>query len=142
MELFDNDDNGYVFATNSGLEHNVTGTGKSMWDGSKESVTTAGGALSASNLICLKLTCKVEAADHYLVGSESADGEMYIPIYGTSSNGATISEFLAGRRYTYKIVMESNVGYKDNGDPIQLAPIRFSVNEVPEWNDVTVTINL
>ena len=113
-----------------------------MWDGNKSSITGTNGKLSESDLICLKLTCKVEAADHYLVGSESADGEMYIPIYGTSSNGATISEFLAGRRYTYKIVMESNVGYKDNGEPIKLAPIRFSVNEVPEWNDVTVTINL
>lgn len=142
VELFNNDDNVYVFATNSALQHYVTGTGKSMWDGNKASVTTAGGTLSASNLICLKLTCKVEAANHYLVGSADADGAMYIPIYGTSSNGATISEFLAGRRYIYKIVMESNVGYKDNGDPIKLAPIRFSVNEVPEWNDVTVTINL
>ncbi len=142
VELFNNEDNGYVFATNGAIQHYVTGTGKSMWDGNKASITGTNGKLSESDLICLKLTCKVEAADHYLVGSESADGEMYIPIYGTSSNGATISEFLAGRRYTYKIVMESNVGYKDNGEPIKLAPIRFSVNEVPEWNDVTVTINL
>lgn len=98
--------------------------------------------LSKSDLICLKLTCKVEAADHYLVGAADTYGEMYIPIRGTSSNSAEISELLAGRRYTYKIVMESNVGYKDNGDPIMLAPIRFSVNEVTAWNDVTVTINL
>lgn len=140
--LFDNDANGYVFATNSALQHYVTGTGKSMWDGNKSSITGTNGKLSESDLICLKLTCKVKAADHYLVGSEGEDGEMYIPVYGTSSNSATISEFLAGRRYTYKIVMESNVGYKDTGDPIMLAPIRFSVNEVPEWNDVTVTINL
>lgn len=98
--------------------------------------------LSKSDLVCLKLTCKVEAAGHYLVGEAATYGEMYIPIRGTSANSATITELLAGRRYTYKIVMESNVGYKDNGDPIMLAPIRFSVNEVPEWNDVIVTINL
>ena len=61
---------------------------------------------------------------------------------GTSTNSADISALLAGRRYTYKIVMTSNVGYKDNGEPIMLSPILFSVNEVANWSDVTVTINL
>ena len=142
VSLFENDANGYLFATNSSIQHNVTGTGKTMWDGDKSSITGTNKLLSESDLICLKLTCKVEAADHYLVGAADTYGEMYIPIHGTSSNSADISELLAGRRYTYKIVMESNVGYKDNGDPIMLAPIRFSVNEVTNWNDVTVTINL
>ena len=141
VELFDNDDNGYIFATNTNLQHNVKGTGKSLWSaGDKTSLGSS--TLPNSSLVCMELDCKVIAAGHYLVGSADAYGKMYIPMHGTSSNNADISELLAGRRYTYKVVMESNVGYKENGDPIMLAPIRFSVNEVTEWNDVTVTINL
>ena len=140
VELFGNGANGYLFATNSNVQHYVKGTGKTMWSGNKADLN--GGNLSTSEFVCLKLTCKVEAADHYLVGSESNYGEMYIPMHGTSANSADISELLAGRRYTYNIIMQSNVGYEDDGDPIMLAPIRFSVNEVTAWNDVTVTINL
>ena len=141
VELFDNDDNGYIFATNTNLQHNVKGTGKSLWSaGDKTSLGSS--TLPNSSLVCMELDCKVIAAGHYLVGSADTYGKMYIPMHGTSSNNADISELLAGRRYTYKVVMESNVGYKENGDPIMLAPIRFSVNEVTEWNDVTVTINL
>lgn len=141
VALFSNEDNGYVFATNTSLEHNVKGTGKTMWTaGDKTSL--GGGNLSTSDFVVMELECRVEAAGHYLVGSADTYGTMYIPMHGTSSNSADITELLAGRRYTYKVVMTSNVGYKDNGDPIMLAPIRFSVNEVPEWNDVEVTINL
>ena len=141
VELFDNDDNGYIFATNTNLQHNVKGTGKSLWSaGDKTSLGSS--TLPNSSLVCMELDCKVIAAGHYLVGSADAYGKMYIPMHGTSSNNADISELLAGRRYTYKVVMESNVGYDENGDPIMLAPIRFSVNEVTAWNDVTVTINL
>lgn len=139
--LFGNDDNGYVFATNTNRLHDVTGTDKTMWTaGDKASLS--GRKLSESNFVCMELECKVEAAGHYLVGSADTFGKMYIPMHGTSTNSGDISELLAGRRYTYKVVMTSNVGYDDNGDPIMLAPIRFSVNEVTEWNDVTVTINL
>lgn len=140
VALFGNEDNGYVFATNATLEHYVTGTGNTMWDGNKGSLS--GGTLSGSNFICMMLTCKVKAADHYLVGSESGYGTMYIPMCGTGSNSENISELLAGRRYIYKVIMSGNVGYKDNGDPIQLSPIRFAVNEVAGWDDVTVTITL
>ena len=140
VELFGNEANGYLFATNSSVQHYVKGTGKTMWSGNKADLN--GGNLSTSEFVCLKLTCKVKAAGHYLVGSESNYGEMYIPMHGTSANSADISELLAGRRYTYNIIMQSNVGYEDDGDPIMLAPIRFSVNEVTNWNDVTVTINL
>lgn len=141
VALFDNDANGYVFATNTNPQHNVYGTSKTMWTaGDKTSLGE--GNLSASNFVVMELECKVEAADHYLVGSADTYGKMYIPMHGSSANGADITELLAGRRYTYKVVMTSNVGYKDDGDPIMLAPIRFSVNEVPEWNDVEVTINL
>ena len=140
VELFDNNANGYLFATNSSVQHYVKGTGKTMWSGNKADLN--GGNLSTSEFVCLKLTCKVKAAGHYLVGSEDEYGEMYIPMHGTSANSADISELLAGRRYTYNIIMQSNVGYEDDGDPIMLAPIRFSVNEVTNWNDVTVTINL
>lgn len=140
VELFGNEANGYLFATNSSVQHYVKGTGKTLWNGNK--AVLKGGNLSTSDFVCLKLTCKVKAAGHYLVGSEDEYGEMYIPMHGTSANSADISELLAGRRYTYNIIMQSNVGYEDDGDPIMLAPIRFSVNEVTNWNDVTVTINL
>ena len=90
----------------------------------------------------MKLTCKVQAASDYLVGDATTYGEMYIPMQGISANSADISDLLAGRRYSYKIIMSSNVGFKDNGDPIKPAPIKFSVNEVTPWDDVTVTINL
>lgn len=140
VELFGNEANGYLFATNSSVQHYVKGTGKTLWNGNK--AVLKGGNLSTSDFVCLKLTCKVKAAGHYLVGSEDEYGEMYIPMHGTSANSADISELLAGRRYTYNIIMQSNVGYEDDGDPIMLAPIRFSVNEVTDWNDVTVTINL
>ena len=140
VTLFTNEDNGYIFATNRNPEHNVTGTGKTLWDSQKSSITT--GSLSSSNLVCMKLTCKVQAANTYLVGDASTYGEMYIPMQGISANSANISDLLAGRRYSYKIIMSSNVGYKENGDPIKSAPIKFSVNEVTPWNDVIVTINL
>lgn len=139
VELFGTEDNGYVFATNATLAHYVTGTGKDMWDGNKGSLS--GRTLSESVFICMELTCKVKAADHYLVGSESDYGTVYIPMCGTSSS-ENISELLAGKRYIYKVIMSGNVGYDNNGDPIRLTPIRFDVNEVTGWDDVTVTITL
>ena len=140
VELFGNEANGYLFATNSSVQHYVKGTGKTMWSGNKADLN--GGNLSTSGLVCLKLTCKVVAAGHYRVGSENNYGEMYIPMRGTSANSTVISELLAGSRYTYNIIMQSNVGYEDDGDPFMLTPIRFSVNEVTAWNDVEVTITL
>ena len=140
VELFSNKDNGYIFATNSNPEHNVTGTGKTLWDSQKSSITS--GSLSTSNLVCMKLSCKVTVQGKYLVGNASSYGEMFIPMQGKSANSADISDLLAGRRYSYKIIMSSNVGYDDNGDPIKPAPIKFSVNEVTPWNDVEVTITL
>lgn len=140
VELFGNDANGYVFATNTDLAHNVVGTGKTMWNGDKAILLE--GTLSESDFICMKLTCKVNAANHYLVGSESDYGTVYIPMCGTRDNSENISELLAGRRYIYKVIMSGNVGYDDNGDPIQLSPIRFAVNEVADWDDAIVTITL
>ena len=66
--LFNNDANGYLFATNTGTEHFVRGTGKTMWNGSIDALS--GGKLSESEFVCLKLTCKVKAKEHYLVGGE------------------------------------------------------------------------
>ena len=143
--LFDNDENAYLFATNTTEHDKVKGTGQTMWNGTKDALN--GGNLSGSNFICMKVTGKVKHhtetnKDEYLVGSADSDGVMYIPLRGNSANSADISEFLAGRRYIYKIVMSSNVGYKDNGDPIMLSYIKFGVNQVYDWSDVTVTINL
>ena len=143
--LFDNTANAYLFATNTTEHDKVKGTGQTMWNGTKDALN--GGNLSGSNFICMKVTGKVKHhtetnKDEYLVGSADSDGVMYIPLRGNSANSADISEFLAGRRYIYKIVMSSNVGYKDNGDPIMLSYIKFGVNQVYAWSDVIVTINL
>ena len=144
--LFDNDENAYLFATNTTEHDKVKGTGQTMWNGTKDALN--GGKLSESKFICMKLTGKVKLHhtdtdnDEYLVGSAEADGVMYIPLRGNSANSADMSEYLAGRRYIYKIVMSSNVGYKDNGDPIILSYIKFGVNQVYDWSDVTVTITL
>ena len=144
--LFDNTANAYLFATNTTEHEKVKGTGQTMWNGTKDALN--GGKLSESKFICMKLTGKVKLhhtdtdTDEYLVGSASDDGEMYIPLRGNSANSADISEFLAGRRYIYKIVMSSNVGYTDEGDPIMLSYIKFGVNQVYDWSDVTVTITL
>ena len=144
--LFDNTANAYLFATNTTEHDKVKGTGQTMWNGTKDALN--GVNLSVSNFTCMKVTGKVKLHhtdtdnDEYLVGSAEADGVMYIPLRGNSANSADISEFLAGRRYIYKIVMSSNVGYKDNGDPIMLSYIKFGVNQVYGWSDVIVTINL
>ena len=144
--LFDNTDNAYLFATNTTEHDKVKGTGQIMWNGTKDALN--GGKLSESNFICMKLTGKVKLHhtetdnDEYLVGNANDDGVMYIPLRGNSANSADISEFLAGRRYIYKIIMSSNVGYEDDGDPIMLSYIKFGVNQVYDWNDVTVTITL
>ena len=143
--LFDNNANAYLFATNTTEHDKVKGTGQTMWNGTKDALN--GGKLSESDFICMKVTGKVKhhkdtGEDEYFVGSAGSDGVMYIPLRGNSANSADISEFLAGRRYIYKIVMSSNVGYKDNGDPIMLSYIKFGVNQVYGWSDVIVTINL
>lgn len=143
--LFDNAANAYLFATNTTEHDKVKGTGQTMWNGTKDALN--GGKLSESNFICMKVTGKVKHHkdtdnDEYLVGSADSDGVMYIPLRGNSANSADISEFLAGRRYIYKIIMSSNVGYEDDGDPIMLSYIKFGVNQVYDWSDVTVTITL
>ena len=143
--LFDNAANAYLFATNTTEHDKVKGTGQTMWNGTKDALN--GGKLSESNFICMKVTGKVKHHkdtdnDEYLVGSADSDGVMYIPLRGNSANSADISEFLAGRRYIYKIIMSSNVGYTDEGDPIMLSYIKFGVNQVYDWSDVTVTITL
>ena len=143
--LFENTANAYLFATNTTEHEKVKGTGQTMWNGTKDALNS--GKLSESNFICMKLTGKVKhhkdtGEDEYFVGSAGSDGVMYIPLRGNSANSADISEFLAGRRYIYKIVMSSNVGYKDDGDPIMLSYIKFGVNQVYDWSDVTVTITL
>ena len=146
-DLFNNGTNakGYFFATNNTFPVNhVLGTHKAMWDGVKGSITS--GQLSTSGLVCLKLTCKVwngtESKKYYYVGGDGDNyGEVYIPLKGTDSNSNSVTTFDAGKRYTYNIVMKDNVGYTDKGDPI-LTPILFSVDEVVDWTDVTVTITL
>lgn len=149
--LIDNDTDakGYLFATNSSsaATNNVKGTGKTLWDGDK--ATLSSGKLSEKDFVCLKLTCKVwnGAADkkYYYVGNDATSGEIYIPIKAKLDSditpGADKTALLAGKRYTYIIKMKDNVGFTDEGDPI-LTPILFEVSSVDDWNDVTVTITL
>ena len=142
-------DNGYIFATNSAEANFVTGTSTPLWDGTK---TGLGGGTTLENLgqVCLKLTCKVTTPKtggvNYHVGSASTYGVMYIPISGskataTSPSGADTTPLLAGKRYTYKIIMKDNVGFDVNGNAI-LLPILFQSTTVDSWEDVTVTITL
>ena len=142
-ELINNTDKaeGYIFATNSSSSatNNVKGTEKSLWNGTKEVLNNS--TLSNGNFACLKLTCRVKDNTHYLVGSDSSFGDMYIPLTGTDSNHSEITSFIAGKRYKYNIVWEHNVGFTDAGDPI-LKPILFNVSSVTGWDDVTVTIKL
>lgn len=147
--LVEGSDNGYIFATNSAIENHVTGTSTTLWDGTN---TGWSGGTTLENLgqVCLKLTCKVTTPKtggvNYHVGSVSTYGVMYIPISGSSISGivpgdANKMALLAGKRYTYKIVMENNVGFNEKGEPI-LRPILFQSTAVDSWNDVTVTITL
>lgn len=135
---------GYFFATSATKVNEVTGTGALMWDGVKANIGETS-KLSTSDLVCLKLTCKVwngtEEKPYYYVGNASNFGEVYIPLKGTYSDSNEVSTFDAGKRYIYKIVMKDNVGFTDAGDPI-LTPILFRVASVDDWNDVTVTITL
>lgn len=147
--LVEGSDNGYIFATNSAIENHVTGTSTTLWDGTN---TGWSGGTTLENLgqVCLKLTCKVTTPKtgglNYHVGSASGYGVMYIPITGskvtaTDPLGAATTPLLAGKRYTYKIVMENNVGFDENGNAI-LLPILFKSTSVDSWDDVTVTITL
>ena len=150
--LIDNGENakGYLFATSSSLDatNNVKGTGKTLWDGNK--ATLSSGKLSEKDFVCLKLTCKVwNGADdnkYYYVGNDAEYGVIYIPIKANLDSditpvGADKTALLAGKRYTYIIKMKDNVGFTDEGDPI-LTPILFNVSSVDDWDDVTVTITL
>ena len=147
--LINNDESakGYLFATHTSA--NVLGTGVGLWNGLKASL--GGGTLSGSNLVCLRLSCKVwngaDANKYYYVGDDENYGYVYIPLTGSNvtdpnPDDVSATAFIAGKRYTYKIVMKDNVGFSDNGDPI-LTPILFSVGSVDDWQDeVTVTITL
>ena len=146
--LVNNNDNGYIFATNGTETNYVTGTNTALWDGTNTRKGTS--TLETLGQVCLKLTCKVStpssAGTYYHVGGADAYGEMYIPISGskiTSINPdeANKTALLAGKRYIYNIIMKDNVGFDVNGDAI-LLPILFKSTSVDSWNDVTVTITL
>lgn len=149
--LVDNNDNAYIFATNGTETNLVTGTNKALWDGTK-SALTGSTTLETLGQVCLKLTCKVSTSSstgaYYHVGGAGADdyGVMYIPISGSNitsinPNDADKTALLAGKRYTYNIIMKDNVGFDVNGDAI-LLPILFKSTSVDSWDDVTVTITL
>lgn len=147
-KLVQGSDNGYIFATNNAPRNYVSGTNTKLWDGTKTELTE-GKTLEDLKQVCLKLTCKVttpsSAGTNYHVGSADSYGVMYIPISGSSIDidptYADKTVLLAGKRYTYKIIMENNVGFNEKGEPI-LLPILFTSTRVDSWDDVTVTITL
>lgn len=150
-KLVNNNDNAYIFATNGAEMNFVTGTGTALWDGTKTALTEST-TLENLGQVCLKLTCKVStpssAGVYYHVGGAGADsyGVMYIPISGSKitsidPNNADKEALLAGKRYTYNIIMENNVGFNEKGEAI-LLPIMFETTTMDSWEDVTVTITL
>lgn len=147
--LVQGSNNGYIFATNNTTTNNVSGTNKTLWDGTKTELT-GGKTLETLGQVCLKLTCKVttpsSAGINYHVGNAGSYGVMYIPISGSKATatypiGADTTPLLAGKRYTYKIIMKDNVGFDENGNAI-LLPILFQTTTMDSWEDVTVTITL
>ena len=139
IELVSNSDNGYVFATNETLQNNVIGTNTKMWDGNNKLIS---GNLSTYGAICLKLKCKVSVGGHYYLGAESGEnayGDMYIPMTNQETG---VYSLLAGKRYFYEITMNSNVGFKDTGEPVLPYPIKFTVDGVTSWDDETYSITL
>lgn len=147
--LVNNDDNAYIFATNGTETNLVTGTNKALWDGTNTS-WAPGTTLEDLGQVCLKLTCKVStpssAGTYYHVGAADSYGVMYIPISGSKITSINPSEadktaLLAGKRYTYNIIMENNVGFNEKGEAI-LLPILFETTTMDDWDDVTVTITL
>lgn len=151
--LVNNDDNAYIFATNGTETNLVTGTGTALWDGTNTS-WAPGTTLENLGQVCLKLTCKVSTPSsiaggkYYHVGGADDDayGVMYIPISGSKitsidPSGADKTALLAGKRYTYNIIMENNVGFDEKGEAI-LLPILFKTTTMDNWEDVTVTITL
>lgn len=147
--LVNNDDNAYIFATNGTETNFVSGTNTALWDGTKTALTGST-TLETLGQVCLKLTCKVStpssAGTYYHVGAADSYGVMYIPISGSNitsitPNDADKTALLAGKRYTYNIIMENNVGFDEKGEAI-LLPILFKSTSVDSWDDVTVTITL
>lgn len=149
--LVNNDDNAYIFATNGTETNFVSGTNKALWDGTNTS-WAPGTTLENLGQVCLKLTCKVSTPSsiaegkYYHVGGADAYGVMYIPITGSKITGvnpidANTTALLAGKRYTYNIIMENNVGFDEKGEAI-LLPILFKTTTMDDWDDVTVTITL
>ena len=147
-KLVNNNDNAYIFATNGTETNFVRGTNTTLWDGTNTWKGTS--TLETLGEVCLKLTCKVStpstAGEYYHVGAADSYGVMYIPISGSNitnidPSDANKTALLAGKRYTYNIIMKDNVGFDVNGNAI-LLPIMFKSTSVDSWDDVTVTITL
>jgi len=116
--LIVNADNAYILPTASG----------DYWNG--QTIASGDATLDNAEKISIHLKAKVKQGSVYLVGDADTYGDMYIP----ATAGST--EFVAGKRYIYNIVMKDNVGFDKNGNPI-LKPIKFSASVV-DWTDETV----
>lgn len=118
QDLIVNSDNAYILPTASG----------DYWNG--QTIASGDATLDNAEKISIHLKAKVKQGSVYLVGGADTYGDMYIP----ATAGST--EFVAGKRYIYNIVMKDNVGFDKNGNPI-LKPIKFSASVV-DWTDETV----
>lgn len=94
--------------------------------------TTADGAAvpvssaDAAKNSYIKISCKIKNGDTYLVGSDDASGEVYIPF---------AASWLMGKRYVYTINIGTGTGGFDiNGKPV-VQPISYSV-DVDEWDQI------
>lgn len=78
----------------------------------------------------LKIECKIKQGSAYLLGSDTAWGNTYVPFEAA---------WEAGKKYIY--TLKFGGGYDDQGEPI-LTPIEFSI-DVEDWGDGgTTEINL
>ena len=94
--------------------------------------TTADGAavpISSANAAknsYIKISCKIKNGATYLVGSDDASCEVYIPF---------AASWLMGKRYVYTINIGTGTGGFDiNGKPV-VQPISYSV-DVDEWDQI------
>lgn len=94
-------------------------------DGTPVSIATANAAYNTY----IKVYCKIKNGDTYLVGSESAFGEVYIPF---------AANWQMGKKYVYTInIGTGNGGFDADGNPL-IMPIKYEVTSVDDWTDGTI----
>ena len=97
------------------------------WTTVDGSAVTIAAADAAKNTY-IKISCKIKNGDTYLIGSENAYGEVYIPF---------AAAWAMGKKYIYTINIGTGTGgFDENGNPL-VQPISYSV-DVNEWIETTI----